>query len=215
NYHVNTLVVAAENEELNTLINTALAKDIAGDNAPIKVTNLPQTLRIAAREILSSYRKQDVDTSNLVNDYNDYMLELSYDTQLLLNTKGLLTLATAHYAYTGGVHGNHYTTLHSFATDSLQLLAFKDIFLPASDTTLSELLTKKADHLKIGYEPEQIPITQNVAFTEEGLLFNYPPYEIASFAEGEIEILLPYGEVSHLLTGLAESLVLTMRQGNS
>ena len=203
---VKTLVPKSSNETLNILINTELAKVIAGEEAPISVTNLPQTIKVASRTVLYNYKKQDVDTADLKEMWSDYSLEQHYQTEALLNTDKLLTLATNHYYYAGGAHGNHYTVLHTFATDSVQLLQFEDIFLPGLAAELEALLTQKAMASGISFQTEAIPITENIAFTKEGLLFNYPPYEIASYADGEIEIVLPYAEVSHLLTERGERL---------
>lgn len=207
-FRVNTLVPKSANEHLNTLINTTLAKIIAGEEAPISVTNLPQTIKIAARNVLYNYKKQDVDTADLKEMWSDYSLEQHYQTEALLNNSNLLTLATNHYHYAGGAHGNYYTVLHTFAADSVQLLQFNDIFLPGLEAELEALLTKKATALDIAFQTATVPITENIAFTKEGLLFNYPPYEIGAYADGEIEIVLPYAEVSHLLTGRGERLAL-------
>ncbi len=207
-YAVQTFIPKSGNQALDYLIQTALGRDIAGEYAPVRVTDLPQTLRIASREILANYRKQTVDTSDLVGNFATYSLSFDHTTTLRCNTAGLLTLATTHYAYTGGAHGNYYTTLQTFVTDSVRLLTYEDVFLPDQEAVLSQLLTEKAEHLGISYDTETVPTTKNFAFTQAGLLFNYPPYEIASYAAGEIEIILPYAEVSHLMTGLAEGLVL-------
>jgi hypothetical protein len=207
-FKVNTLVPKSDNETLNNLINTALAKVIAGEETPISVTNLPQTIKIAARNVLYNYKKQDVDTADLEDMWTDYTLDNHYDTEVLLNTNNLVSLVTNHYFYSGSTHGNHYNILHTFTTDSIQLLAFDDIFLPDQEAELATLLTLKAEALGIAHEAETVSITENIAFTKQGLRFDYPPYEASFNADGEIEIVLPYGEISHLLTGRGEQLAL-------
>lgn len=207
-FRVKTLIPTSDNEVLNKLINTELAKVIAGEEAPISVTDLVQTIKVASRTVLYDYKKQNVDTADLKEMWSDYSLEQHYQTEALLNTDHLLTLATNHYSYAGGAHGNYYTVLQTFATDSLQLLSFDDIFMPEQREALGVLLTKKAKALDIPFQTETVPVTKNIAFTKKGLLFDYPPYEIASYADGEIEIVLPYAEVSHLLTGRGEQLAL-------
>jgi len=207
-FKVNTLVPKSDNEKLNTLINTALAKVIAGEEAPISVTNLPQTIKIAARTVLYNYKKQDVDTADLEDMWTDYTLDNHYHTEVLLNSNNLVSLVTNHYFYSGSTRGNHYNVLHTFTTDSVQQLAFNDIFLPDQEAELVTLLTLKAESLGIAHEAETVSVTENIAFTKRGLRFDYPPYEASFNADGEIEILVPYAEVSHLLTGRAERLAL-------
>lgn len=210
-YVVNVLVPRSDNEALNTLINTQLAAVIAGENAPISVTDLSQTLKLAAHNVLYNYKKQSIDPAEVKEFSTSYMLENYYDSRIVLNQKGLLTLATSHYYYTGGAHGNYYTVLHSFDTDSTRLLTSEDIFLPDSEAALSALLTTKAQTMQLPVQTDSVPVTTNFAFTKEGLLFDYPPYEIASYADGEIEIILPYAEVSHLLTGKGETTAMSLR----
>lgn len=207
-FKVNTLVPKSDNEKLNTLINTALAKVIAGEEAPISVTNLPQTIKIAARTILYNYKKQDVDTADLEDMWTDYTLDNHFHTEVLLNSNNLVSLATNHYFYSGSTHGNHYNILHTFTTDSIQMLGFNDIFLPGKVAELETLLTLKAEALGIAHEAETVSVTENIAFTKRGLRFEYPPYEASFNADGEIEIVVPYAEVSHLLTGRGEQLAL-------
>jgi len=140
--------------------------------------------------------------------WSAYSLSHQFQTTALLNTSDLLTLVTNHYSYAGGAHGNYYNVLHTFATDSLQLITFNDVFLTDKEAELAALLTQKVKTLDIGTFEENIPVTKNIAFTQDGLLFDYPPYEIAPYAAGEIELVLPYAEISHLMTGWGETLAL-------
>ena len=43
-------------------------------------------------------------------------------------------------------------------------------------------------------------LTPNFAFTSEGLWFYYNEYEIASYATGPQEILIPYEKIKHLFS---------------
>lgn len=211
NYAVDVLLPRSTNEALNTLINTQLAAVIAGEDAPVSTTDLRQTLKIAARNVLYNYKKQAVDPAEVKEFPSSYMLDHDFQTRSLLNRPGLLTLATSHYSYTGGAHGYYYTVLHSFATDSTVLLNSEVVFLPGSEAALSALLTNKAEVMNLPIQTDSVPFTTNFAYTKEGILFDYPPYEIASYADGEIEIILPYAEVSHLLTGKGEMVSLLVR----
>jgi hypothetical protein len=45
----------------------------------------------------------------------------------------------------------------------------------------------------------KIPVTENFGLMENGILFDYPPYEIASYAAGEIDLLITYEELADIL----------------
>ncbi|RZJ68095.1 MAG: DUF3298/DUF4163 domain-containing protein [Flavobacterium sp.] len=49
------------------------------------------------------------------------------------------------------------------------------------------------------FEDEKFALPMNIFFTNSGLLLHYNPYEIASYAEGSLELLLPYTEVDKFL----------------
>ena len=49
------------------------------------------------------------------------------------------------------------------------------------------------------FEEEKFQLPQTFFFTEEGLLLYYNVYEIASYADGPKQLLLPYEEVAPYL----------------
>lgn len=67
---------------------------------------------------------------------------------------------------------------------------------------ISYLLEKSAetDGLTERLDVGPIPITENVYFTNKGLVFSYNPYGIASFADGQVEIFVSFSELSSMLT---------------
>jgi hypothetical protein len=44
-----------------------------------------------------------------------------------------------------------------------------------------------------------MPVTRNVFLTAGGVEFIYQPYEIASYAQGEVRVFLPLAQVRALL----------------
>jgi hypothetical protein len=46
---------------------------------------------------------------------------------------------------------------------------------------------------------KKMPVTHNVFLTTGGVEFVYQPYEIASYAQGEVRVFLPLGQVRALL----------------
>jgi hypothetical protein len=50
------------------------------------------------------------------------------------------------------------------------------------------------------FKDGQFQLTDNYAFTTEGLIFSYNPYEIAPYSFGIIELTLPYEKIENLIT---------------
>jgi len=48
---------------------------------------------------------------------------------------------------------------------------------------------------------KQMPVTHNVFLTNGGAVFTYQPYEIASYAQGELAVFVPLSELRPLLRG--------------
>ena len=120
---------------------------------------------------------------------------------VLYNSNGILSLAFNHYFYSGGAHGVHAVTTRSYDVDKRQRIKLQDRFRPGYETALQAALNKAARTyaglgsdapLKQYFLVDQIPITDNYYFTGKGVVFSYPPYEIAAFAEGQIELFVPF-----------------------
>lgn len=206
-FDINTVVPHAKEEALNLKINKDLASLMAGDEVPIKVDNLPQTLQSAVATTLYNYRRQAVDSSEVGEMPHAYALTLSYETEVLLNADGLLSLGTHHYSYSGGAHGNYYTALRTYATSSSSALLLADVFMAEALTKLNSLIKAKIDPDRLYAPEEPVEATENFALTEEGITFNYHPYEIGPYAAGEIEVLLSFADIKDILTPEAQKLV--------
>ena len=48
-------------------------------------------------------------------------------------------------------------------------------------------------------ENNTIPLTDNVGILDKGLVFNYVPYEIGSYAMGEVRLFVPFSDIQQLL----------------
>jgi Protein of unknown function (DUF3298) len=138
---------------------------------------------------------------------------LSYSARVIWNETGLLSLGRYTYEYRGGAHGFYYTKVASFDIRTGRRITYDDIFLPRANQQLSAALDRAA-RLRYGLAPtaplggedgegplfvEHIPVTRNVCLTGGGVLFVYPPYDLASFADGEIELFVPFSELRGLM----------------
>jgi len=87
-------------------------------------------------------------------------------------------------------------------------LGINDVFKPGFEATLDAALEKslrkkfglaaKAPLTELLFE-ESFSYTDNFCLTGKGILFNYPPYEIAAYAVGEIKLFVPFSDVKSVL----------------
>ena len=67
-----------------------------------------------------------------------------------------------------------------------------------SAAEIAQLRAAPIDEKQLAAAKDKL-LNENIYFNEQGLVFSYPPYALGSFAEGQIEYLLPYGQLKGLL----------------
>jgi hypothetical protein len=127
--------------------------------------------------------------------------------QVLMNEGDKLSIGYFWAGYSGGAHPNYGTGLKTYDLKKEQVLRLNDVFKPNSEKALGRALENafrkqyglKADESleKILLDNEIMP-NDNFCLTSNGILFNYTPYEIASYAQGEIRIFLPFEAVKEI-----------------
>lgn len=107
--------------------------------------------------------------------------------------------------YTGGAHGMYTATYYVFDTKAKKRIYLSDVVLDMSNL---ESLAKAAydDYNRtLGmYEDrkdEQVPLAEqhNFYFAPDGLVIVASPYELGAFAEGIIELKIPYQKLTNVL----------------
>lgn len=203
-------------------LTTAVLGAVRGDSAaltpaapplPAQWAQMRTEFEAEYRADVDTMRQQEGDSAVVAGTLN---YALNYSARVLWNEDGLLSLGRMVYEYRGGAHGMNYTTVSSFDSETGRRLTFDDVFsLPdeKAKKALSTVLDAVA-RLQYGLAPNatlggedgegplfvaHIPITRNVCLTGGGVLFVYPPYDLASFADGEIELFVPFSELQGLL----------------
>ncbi|WP_335339489.1 DUF3298 and DUF4163 domain-containing protein [Hymenobacter sp. PAMC 26628] len=129
-------------------------------------------------------------------------------TYVLWYQAPLLSLGYFTYDFSGGAHGNYGTRTVSYDTRTGQPLTFAAVFRPDARPRLGALLEAAARHtlrIPAGQPLEgpllvkKIPVTTNFYLTSGGAMFTYGPYEIASYAQGEISLFVPMADLQPLL----------------
>lgn len=182
-------------------VKTALVRDLQA--SPADTGNWETMMKGLARQYFDSYRKDmeglkaSMPDEDLRSPVFRYERILQY--RVVMNEEGWLVLQSMLYDYNGGAHGMYGSTYLNLDVSGGKIWTAADIF---TDTTaLLPLLDAAArSYFRLGVrEPlagrlliEEVPFTRNVCCAPGGIVFIYGPYEIASYADGEVRLFVPY-----------------------
>jgi hypothetical protein len=122
---------------------------------------------------------------------------------VLLNDT-LLSLSTQDEYFTGGAHGGggkYYTNLHprtgrDITLDDLLKPGYRQVLLTLGEQEFRKVRemgdTVSYQDNNFEFPDNKFQLNQNFGFTPQGIAFYYNSYEIASYAAGPTEILIPY-----------------------
>ncbi len=199
----------------------SLLSGLRGDTIDgIPSTSLATFYKQQRQQYFQNYREDAADSRPTPADtagIGAYAPGLTYENQtaahVLYQQGNLLSLGFFSYDYSGGAHGSYGTTGASYDLRTGRRLRYADIFKSSAAAQLPTLLNqavrqlfniqpgKPLDNLDSGgpLSVPVMPVTHNVFLTSGGAVFIYQPYEIASYAQGEIRIFLPLSELRPLL----------------
>lgn len=145
-------------------------------------------------------------TSLVINDYSDidtYSFEFynSIIIDTIYSKKSIIVLEEKIESYMGGAHGNYNTQYYTFDTKSQTQLLVNNLFNKKELTELAYnyfleqngLTKKEIDIEKEGYwfKDNKFHLNDNFSIDNKNLIFIFNPYEIASYAQGQIIIEIP------------------------
>ncbi|HCR48544.1 MAG TPA: hypothetical protein DIW24_02870, partial [Bacteroidetes bacterium] len=130
-----------------------------------------------------------------------YEMEISYDDIWI--SPQLISVQYGVYVYSGGAHGNHFSktlTINLQTGNPVRLdELFKQGFLKPLSQLVREELRKDArlaanpnDEWFINGTAPNADNYKNVVMKSSGFLVKFDPYEIAAYAQGDFEVLIPY-----------------------
>jgi Protein of unknown function (DUF3298) len=189
----------------NTSTGQALKNEIRkGMGIKTPVAEIGKWLIDEKNRYLSAWKKENSKLSP--KEAADMGLSLSVQQEdrvmVMYENEKNIVLAHYSYSYSGGAHGNFMTTLATFNKQTGKKLKLSDVISAAGVQVLPRILDQVArlqysvknnkpldqnDFLVNKIEP-----SQNFYVTGNGIGFVYAPYAIKSFADGEINLLVPF-----------------------
>jgi hypothetical protein len=137
----------------------------------------------------------------------------------LLNER-CMAVKRDNYEYKGGAHGLGTTLYYVFDLTDKRVLYIRDFFREDTEERLNDIIKNELRKFNDSFVAatqgtaflrNDKPLSQGIFFTdepglsenffinEEGMCLNWAPYEIAPYAAGSIEILLPWKTIRPLL----------------
>ncbi len=135
--------------------------------------------------------------------------EANIEGELSYEDAAIVTIKIDSYIFTGGAHGQSTTRFLNFdkkkgvqiETSALFEEEPKLLTYVENKFRLQEQIPEGTSINSTGFmfENNAFYLPENIGYTKKGLLLLYEEYEVASYAEGPIEVLLPYTEVQGFL----------------
>ncbi len=213
NFSMGVLMPSEKNDKaLNDLLLQVIFKNMRGDTIERKYAYKGFTDFYAEqqKQYFDNYKEmmrgETFEPNQTEFDMSNYYA--ASDMGLVWNDGKLLSLAFHTSAYSGGAHGNYGTSYISVDLTKKKVLTLKDIFKAGFEKPLDALLEKVArkkytisakETLDSYFLVEEIHANNNFAVTPKGIMFNYVPYEIASYAQGEIQLFVPFEDMKAFL----------------
>ncbi len=157
-----------------------------------------------ADDFIASYEKlQKEDPEELIGWEGDVAGRLVHKSAKVLN------IELQHYIFTGGAHGYSGKTSLLFNLETGRSIPRDSVFTDVA--TVTKIAEK---HFREKFKvPENAPINSNglmfengkfalpqtFFYSDKGILLYYNTYEIASYADGPRDVMLPYSEVDKFL----------------
>lgn len=145
--------------------------------------------------------------TDLVTDLSDYYDSRSTKIDTIIDN--FMIISTTSYSYLGGAHGAYYIQYTNIDLSKAEILTNDMLYNKNYKENLAEIIQSKIkernkstnpeNHIYLLAKLEDISPNENFYLSEKGITYVYNQYEITPYAQGIVEILLPYGEILPLI----------------
>ncbi|MFT5777270.1 MAG: hypothetical protein ACI837_000201 [Crocinitomicaceae bacterium] len=149
-------------------------------------------------------------SSEAADDMNQFGIwSLEMDTYIEEERKEFIEVFMHVWVYSGGAHGNSYSTVSLIDKNTGVSLYLEDFFsdIDALDAIADPIfrqdqgLMYDEDLSDAGFwfDEGRFHVNSNFSFNGQSITFSFNPYEIASYAAGSIDVTIPIEQIKHLL----------------
>ncbi len=153
------------------------------------------------------------DYEKMQKEFSDYTLpwDITSSISVIYNDKSIISLQSEFYRFLGGAHGNSGVYFANFNLQNGKQLSLSDVLISGYEKDLNsigEKLFRKDKNMKsdenleeagFWFEDNTFALNENFGIKSDGLVFYFNSYEIAPYAMGPTEILIPFGVITGLI----------------
>ena len=186
--------------ELAKIINSNIESSI------IKSLN-PETKFENLNSILNEFNEEYLEYKSQFPDESDPKWELYVETEKTYQSDEIISIAINTYEFKGGAHGNDkikFLNLNAKTggiIDNANLINDTITLKKIAKTYFIEDLKSQEENLNIEdyFYGKSFQLPENIGYSEEGLIMLYNTYEIASYAKGYTEFVIPFEDVNSII----------------
>jgi len=182
-------------DKINFVIESAIIYSL---NSDLERKIRASTINEAANAFLKGYETDKKEFPDL----SPYEAEISISNSY--SSSQIISIKTVFYNYTGGAHGNTTLSFLNFDPKTGGLLTKNSLLKNKKEfTAFAEKIFRKEKNILendninstgFWFENDTFSLPESIGFSETHLLLIYNQYEIASYADGPIEIQIPMKE---------------------
>jgi len=194
---------AIEKNKISGIINTALEEEI------ISLLLYDDEIEVASiQEAIASFKKGFHELQELYTDETS-IWEATINGVISYENASIITVELNTYIFTGGAHGYTSVRLLNFNKKMGSELENEELFKNSTDfQKYAEAKFRNQENILqdipindtgFMFDNNSFYLPENIGYTEKGLKLIYNQYEVASYADGTIELILPYDEIKKFL----------------
>lgn len=176
-----------------------------------KINSYFNDIKNKLEETRAGYEASALEYYNMAGKQNGVSYEMSFNYESLGIAKQYLSFQLTGYEFTGGAHGMTSTTLVTFDTSTGEPVTLDSMAI-APEALREKILNYAAKQIAAEHPDDTTEEIVKEAGIEQwvvvdgGMKLLYNQYSIASYAAGQIEVMVPYSEYSMYLNSFGRSL---------
>ncbi len=201
---IDYIKIVGENEISNKINYTVGSAIIYFLNSNFEQNIRAATISEASELFIKNYESDKKEFPNL----SPYFAEISVTTSL--SNADILSLKTDFYNFTGGAHGNGQSKFLNFNPVTGDLIPISSLLKNKNEfTEFTEQLFRKEYQIDpsksinstgFWFDIDTFYLPESIGFSKTDIILIYNQYEIASYADGQIELRIPLEKALPYLT---------------
>ena len=196
-------------EQDNIFLSAVLRQQIAPHRS--SETDIGSAIHIENEAYFADYRKVNSAIFKNMSDKEEaFSFNYTQDEILsvLYNDDNWVITECLDASYTGGAHGNYGAAYTNIDLAQNRIWNVTDVITDTAalrpmlnDAAISYFKLQPGQGMDNRILVDEVPPTGNFYISGQGISFVYNPYEIASYADGQVTLFVPYSKLNSFLTG--------------